>query len=338
MNWKRQLVVDALAGEGLEAKVGDCIPVQPESRRRATFTAARSARGIHLGFLARQSHDIVDLEQCVVLEKAISGRFDILRKLASRVLQGHEPLQLAVFACDNGLDIALGGERELDDARRNAITKWAVENSVSRVSHNGEVIIETERPVLLIAGAKLTPPPGNFAQAVAEQENRMVTLVRSHLKKSRKVVDLFSGFGTFALNIADKSAVHAVEHEKDALASLDQSVRHQSGIKKLTHEQRDLFRRPLQTRELDSFSGIIFDPPRAGAEAQAREIARSRVSKIAAISCNPSTLARDLRILVEGGYEIKSVTPIDQFLYTPHVEVVALLERKKTRPQRKIFG
>jgi 23S rRNA (uracil1939-C5)-methyltransferase len=338
LKWKRQQVLDAFAGEGLESKVADCIAVQSNSRRRATFTASSGTSGVRFGFQARHSHEVVDLEECPVLVSSISNEIEILRKLAVPLLQKTNRLQLAVLACDNGLDIALLEHSVLDDHQRDAISRWAVEHHVARVSHNGEIIVETEHPYLTIAGARLSPPPGSFSQAVAASEQHMIALVQQHLAKSRKVADLFAGFGTFALNIAVKSTVHAVEYEKDSLASLDSTARHISGIKPLTTEQRDLFRRPLQASELEAFDGAIFDPPRAGAEAQAKELARSGIPKIVAISCNPTTLARDVKILVDGGYKIKNITPIDQFLFTPHVEVVVLMERKKVRAKRKIFG
>ena len=159
----------------------------------------------------------------------------------------------------------------------------------------------------------------------------MAALVLSHLSRAKKVADLFAGCGSFALRLAKKSEVHAVEGDAAALAALDRGFRQAAGLKRITHERRDLFRRPLTSRELNAFDGIVFDPPRAGAEDQSKQIARSDVPFVAAVSCNPGTLARDLAILVSGGYRVKSVTPIDQFLWSPHVEAVALLEKPKRR-------
>ena len=155
----------------------------------------------------------------------------------------------------------------------------------------------------------------------------MAALVAAHLAKSKRVADLFSGLGTFALRLARKSAVHAVEFDAPSLAVLDHAARHAQGLKPISVERRDLFRRPMQPMDLKNFDGLCFDPPRAGAEQQCRELAKSKVQKIAAVSCNPSTLARDLRILIDGGYKLKSVTPIDQFRWSSPVEAVALLER-----------
>ena len=201
------------------------------------------------------------------------------------------------------------------------------ESGIARVSVEGEIIVEPHKPVLDIGGVQVVLPPGSFTQATVRAEQAMADLVTAHLAKSKRVVDLFAGLGTFALRLARKSAVHAVEFDAPALAALDYGARHAQGLKPISIERRDLFRRPMQPLDLKNFDGLCFDPPRAGADQQCREIVRSKIQKIAAVSCNPVTLARDLRILIDGGYKLKSVTPIDQFLWSSHVEAVALLER-----------
>ncbi|TIP90357.1 MAG: class I SAM-dependent RNA methyltransferase, partial [Mesorhizobium sp.] len=174
-------------------------------------------------------------------------------------------------------------------------------------------------------------PPGAFLQATEAAEQAMADIVGRHLARAKKIADLFAGCGSFALRLAAKSEIHAVEGDAAALLALDRAFRFASGLKRVTSERRDLFRRPLTFKELNAFDGIVFDPPRAGAEDQSKQIARSDVPLVAAVSCNPVTLARDLRILIDGGYALKSVTPIDQFLWSPHVEAVALLEKPRRR-------
>jgi 23S rRNA (uracil1939-C5)-methyltransferase len=159
----------------------------------------------------------------------------------------------------------------------------------------------------------------------------MAGLVGAHLGRAKQVADLFAGCGTFALRLAGYARVHAVEGDAASLAALDRAARTSSGLKPVSIECRDLFRRPLTVKELVRFDGLVFDPPRAGAEKQSRQVARSDIPWVAAVSCNPATLARDLRILLDGGYRLKSVTPIDQFLWSPHVEAVALLEKPRRR-------
>lgn len=338
LNWKRQQVVNAFTNVGIDVDIDPCIPTSIGNRRRATFSAITTATGTIFGFLARQSHEIVEITQCPILTTRISKRFDGLRQLAKLAVPASEQIKLAVLACDNGLDIAIEAETPLSERRRKAIIDWAVAAGQVRVSFGGEIIIQTIVPKLTIGPAILTPPPGTFVQAVAEAEQHMASLVVAHLKKSKKVLDLFSGVGTFALQLLPKSSVHAVEFEKTALASLEDSQKSLSGTKTLTIEARDLDRRPLLVSELETYTGAIFDPPRAGAELQVRELAKSRITKIAAVSCNPTTLARDAKILIDAGFKLIKVTPIDQFLFSTHVEMVALFERKNPRAKRPIFG
>src|SRR5690606_38604699 len=175
-------------------------------------------------------------------------------------------------------------------------------------------------------------PPGAFVQAVEKAEQAMASLVAGHLAKAKRVADLFAGVGTFALRLARASDVHAVEGDAAALASLDRAFRFAAGLRRVTAEKRDLFVRPLTWKELDAgFDGLVFDPPRAGAEDQAKQIARSQVRLVAAVSCNPLTLARDLRILIDGGYLVRRIVPVDQFIWSPHLEAVALLEKPRKR-------
>jgi 23S rRNA (uracil1939-C5)-methyltransferase len=338
LQWKRQLVADAFSSAGIETEIDPCVPISVGSRRRATFSAITTAAGTIFGFLGRQSHEIIDIAECPILVAKITSQFEALRALARLSVPASEQIKLSVLACENGLDIALEATTVLSERRRKAIIDWAVSGHKVRVSYDSEIIIQTIVPQLSIAGATLTPPPGSFVQAVGEAEKQMADLVCGHLKKSKRVVDLFSGVGTFALHLLPKSIVHAVEYEKAALTSLENSQKSLTGTKVLTVESRDLDRRPLQARELETYNGAIFDPPRAGAEAQVRELAKSKITKIAAVSCNPATLVRDTKILIDAGYKLIKVTPIDQFLFSSHVEVVALFERKNARAKRPVFG
>jgi 23S rRNA (uracil1939-C5)-methyltransferase len=245
---------------------------------------------------------------------------------------------LTVLASEQGLDVCLSGISAIPETLQQALIKHALQSGFARLSIDATILIEAAPPVLMIDGIAVTPPPGGFSQAVASTEEALRALVRAHLKRATKVADLFSGFGSFALALATKAHVHAVEHDAPALAALQQARKHASGLKPLTTERRDLFRRPLSANELKEFDGVVFDPPRAGAEAQANQLAQSAVARIAAVSCNPETLARDLEILIKGGYQLESVTPLDQFIFSPHVEAVALLKRARQPRKRSIFG
>jgi 23S rRNA (uracil1939-C5)-methyltransferase len=181
---------------------------------------------------------------------------------------------------------------------------------------------------MLHAGrARIPLPPGAFLQATALGEETLARLVLEAIGEAARIADLFCGIGPFALRLAEQASVLAMDGDDPALKAVDRAARGTPGLKPVTTEIRDLFRNPLTTRELDRYEAVIFDPPRAGAEAQARELAQSKVPTVIAVSCDPATLARDLAILVEGGYRIEAITPVDQFKYAAHVETVAVLRR-----------
>jgi len=252
----------------------------------------------------------------------------LLARLADTVAPGRKPFRLSVLAADNGLDVMFAGVGDITPKQRNAAIQLALKSGLARLSLEDENLVEAQKPVLEIAGLALTPPPGAFVQAVKQAEDAMSELVANHLADCRHVADLYCGVGTFALRLARTAKVQAVETSRQAIAALDETWRATGGrLKQTSTEIRDLERRPLMAAELKPFDGLVFDPPRAGAEPQARQISLSSVKKVAAVSCNPVTLARDLAILIEGGYQIKRIVPLDQFKFTPHVEVVALLEK-----------
>jgi 23S rRNA (uracil1939-C5)-methyltransferase len=254
-----------------------------------------------------------------------------LRALADLVCATPKAFHMTVTVTASGLDIAVHDAGKLGDHQRRIASNFVMAEGLARLSVDGEIVVEPKKPVVQFGPVAVAVPPGAFLQATEAAEQTMASLVGQHLSRARKVADLFAGCGSFALRLAAKSEVHAVEGDAPALAALDRAYRFASGLKRVTSERRDLFRRPLTFKELSAFDGLVFDPPRAGAEDQSKQIARSDVPLVAAVSCNPVTLARDLRILIDGGYTLKSVTPIDQFLWSPHVEAVALLEKPKRR-------
>lgn len=333
-NWKRQKLIDALRARGIDCEVGAIASCAEHARRRVTLSARRTEAGLLLGYHAALSNRIVPIETCIVADRAIVEALPALRDLAALTAPVNKPFSMTVTATQTGLDIALTGLPALADAERQAVTGFALEAGFARVSANGEILIEPRKPVVAFGAVEVTPPPGGFLQATAEAENTMAALVGDHLRGAKVIADLFAGCGTFALRLARSAPVHAVEGDAASLAALDRGFRFGDKLKRVATEKRDLFDRPLTWKELKAFDGVVFDPPRAGAEAQCRQLAKSDVPKIAAVSCNPTTLARDLAILIEGGYRLKSVTPIDQFLWSHHLEAVALLE-KPVRPRRR---
>nr|WP_258571307.1 class I SAM-dependent RNA methyltransferase [Flavimaribacter sediminis] len=324
--WKRQLVVDALVSRGIKTETAELHICEPGARRRIVLTARKTGEGPVLGFNQAGSHTVFALQRCLVATDGLNRKLGDLRALLQHI--PGKSLRMTALETETGLDVAISGGPALRPPQRQAAVAEALKRDIARLSCNDEILIEPRKPVLQFGKASVTPPPGGFVQAVLQAEKTMTNLVLAHLKKTKRVADLFSGCGTFALALAGQSAVHAVESDGPSLAALDRAARHTPGLKPVTSEKRDLYRRPLTRNELKTFDGVTFDPPRAGAEQQCLEIAASTVRRVAAISCNPVTLARDLEILTTAGFEVTSVTPIDQFLWSPHVEVVALLERK----------
>jgi len=329
--WKRDIVVQALKSRGIEAEVGELIACEPHTRRRAAFSARRTEGGMLFGFNRALSAELVPIEECPVLLPALVSALGRLKALANAVCATPRPFHVAVTMTASGLDVAVSDSGRLADEARRAAARLAIEQGLARLSIDGEIVIEPRRPVVDFDGVAASPPPGGFLQATRRAEQAMAGLVGAHLARAKRVADLFSGCGTFALRLARKAEVHAVEGDAAALAALERAFRETPGLRRVTVERRDLFRRPLTFKDLGRFDGLVFDPPRAGAEEQAKQIARSEVPLVVAVSCNPATLARDMRILLDGGYRVRTVTPIDQFLWSPHVEAVALLEKPKTR-------
>jgi 23S rRNA (uracil1939-C5)-methyltransferase len=332
--WKRDKLVQALRSRGIEALIGELVTCAPESRRRVTMTARRTEAGMMLGYLKALSHHIVEVEECPIARPEIVAALPVLKALGELICNTAKPFRMLVTVTASGLEVAANNSGKLPGEARAAVSDFVTRAGLARLSIDGEVIVEPKKPVVMFGAVAVSPPPNGFLQAVESVEETMAALVQGHLKKPKRVVDLFSGSGAFALRLAAGAEVHAVEADAAALGALHDGFRFASGLKRVTVERRDLLRRPLTFKELNAFNGLVFDPPRIGAQDQAKQIARSDVAVVAAVSCNPATLARDLRVLVDGGYSLKSVTPLDQFLWSPHVEAVALLEkpRKRSRP------
>ena len=326
--FKRQLVVDALRSKGLTPEVDDIIAAHPGERRRVVFAARKTEKDMLIGFNQAESHHIVAIEECPIASAGIMSRLPAIRAVGAALAVSAEAFRISVLETLSGLDIAVDDVKKLSDKqRRSAIETVLALRGVARVSLNGEILVEPMKPIIDFGGIQVSPPSGAFTQATKPAEEAMAELVATHVGKAKRIADLFAGSGTLSLRLARIGRVHAVESEEKALAALDHAARNTQGLKPVTIERRDLFRRPLMAQELKAYDAVVFDPPRAGAEFQSKELARSAVKKIVAVSCNPLTLARDLALLVESGFRITRVTPIDQFLWTSHVEVVAALEK-----------
>ncbi|MDX2202437.1 MAG: methyltransferase [Hyphomicrobiaceae bacterium] len=333
-DWKRGLVVACFAERGLAAApVGALVRLAGGTRRRAVLTARRTQGAVALGYHARRSHDLVDIAVCCVLEPEIVRVLPALRSLVA--ILAVKEARLTVLATPAGLDVAVAADlARVTPEISSALARLAEGHRFARISLDGNPILVRAMPALDIAGVAVTPPPGGFVQAVAAAEEAMRGLVQTGVGNARRVADLFCGVGAFSLALARTARVRALDSDKAALATLSHAARHAQGLKPIEVLARDLFREPLAPGELAGLDAVVLDPPRAGAEAQAQALSVSDVPLVAYVSCNPATLARDARHLTAGGYAIEAVTPIDQFLYSDHVEAVAIL-RKPARRRRR---
>jgi 23S rRNA (uracil1939-C5)-methyltransferase len=325
--WKRNLITDALARAGITAEVGDLIDAHGEGRRRAVFHARRGADGkLATGFAAPRAHQIVPIESCPVLAPSMSGAIEAARAIAE-TLTGRKPLDIQITATEVGLDVDVRGSGPLPGPFAAALARIAETQRLARITRHGELIAQRRPPTLPIGRARVALPPGAFLQATETGEATLAELVAEHIGGVKSIADLFAGIGPFALRLAEQARVTAADSDAAAIAALRQAAAGAKGLKPVDAQIRDLFRRPLIAQELSHFDAVIFDPPRHGAETQAHELARSRVPIIVAVSCNPSTFARDARVLIDGGYRLGAVTPVDQFRYAAHIEIVARFAR-----------
>mgnify|MGYP000079583919 CR=1 FL=1 len=324
--WKRDIVRRSFLLHRIDAPVEPVVATPPGARRRAIFSAVNLGNRVILGFHRRSSREIVNVEECPVLSADITGALPLIRQIAAAAIRRRKQGRITVLA-GNGLDIAVDGAGKLDRGALEKLGNFGREMSIARLTVDGSEIFVNRRPEIAAGSAMLMPPPAGFVQASAMAEAAMADAVAEHVGDSAPIVDLFCGAGTFTLRLARKAAVTAVEGAPELLAALDMGVRHATGLKPVTTAARDLFANPMSAIELDRFGAIVFDPPAAGAKAQAAQIAASQVPRVVAVSCNPATLARDARILIDGGYRLTRVLPIDQFLWSAEIEAVATFEK-----------
>ncbi len=325
-DWKRGLVIEALRQAGLDAPVGELIDAHGEGRRRAVFHARKSAHDVlEVGFAAYRAHHIVSIDHCPVLAPALAGALPAAWALAE-ALRADKPLDIQATATDGGLDVDVRGSGALKARQASELAKLAEKHRLARITRHGELIAQRASPVVRVGKAAVVLPPGAFLQATAQGEAVLAQLVTQYAGDARLVADLFCGVGPFALRLAERARVVAADADAAAIAALREAAK-APGLKPVEAETRDLFRRPFAPDELKSLAALVFDPPRQGAQAQARQLAASKVPVVIAVSCNAATFARDARLLVDGGYRLTDVTPVDQFRYSPHVEVVAKFER-----------
>jgi len=325
-DWKRRQVVSALAEHGIKAEIRQLHTSPPQSRRRAVLSGRRTKKTTQLGFYARRSETLVSIETCLVLHPDIMAALPDLHRVVKVAATRSSVVRISVTVSAKGLDVAVGDARARDASLDLAAPQLA--RGFARLTWNDEVLIQNAVPIQTMDGIEVVPPPGGFLQATECAQDVMIATVCTALGKVGTVADLFAGSGTFSLPMARFGAVHAVENDAAALASVDAAWRQATGLHLVTTELRDLFRRPFLASELARFDAVVLDPPRAGAAAQIAEIAKSQVSRVVYVSCNPASFARDAAQLISAGFALDFVDAIDQFRWSNHVEIVAGLTRR----------
>ena len=329
-DWKRAMIKKALDPHGIDTDIRPTVTSSAASRRRATFAARRTKKGVLVGFHTRASDTVIEIPDCKLLHPDLMAAIPTVGLLCQQAGSRKGVMRAAVTQARAGLDVAITGGKPLDAQLRMQLAQLAGQHGMARLTWDGDLIIEAEPPTQSFGAAQVAPPPGSFMQATADGEAALLGAVREILGSNiAKVVDLFSGCGTFTLPIAEQAEVHAVETDAPMLAAMNRGWRHARGLKRVTNEARDLFRRPLLPDELAAYDAAIIDPPRAGAEAQSAALAASELTRIAAVSCNPVTFARDAAILIEGGFTLDWILPVDQFRWSPHVELAAQFTRNR---------
>lgn len=338
--WKRGIVVAALKNAGLAIDVAPLVDAHGAGRRRVTFHARMEDGHAQVGFMAARSHEIVAIEACPLLVPELAGALPAARAIAQILAGRGKPLDLSFTATREGLDLDLRGPGPLEEHETRALIKVAGAHDLARLSNHGRLMTLRRAPFVEIGAVRVPLPPGSFLQATAAGEAEIGARVLEATQGAKRVADLFCGVGAFALRLAARSRVSAFDSAGEAVEAMLAGARNAPGLKPLEGAARDLFARPLTAQELGAFDAVIFDPPRAGAAAQATEIARSTVGTAAAVSCSAQNFARDAAILLSGGFRAVSVVPIDQFRHSPHVEIVAIFSRgdRQKRPKRALLG
>lgn len=326
--WKAGIVKEALAAQGLSAAMRSVVTSPPASRRRAVLAARRMKKGVRVGFHGLRSEEISEIHDCRLIHPELRAALPLVGELTRIGATRKAVLSVTLTLVDGGVDVAVSGGKPLDDALITELVECARGTGAVRLVWDGEVLASFSPARVRFGRAWVTLPPGAFLQATEEGEAALVASVREAVAGARSIADLFAGAGTFSLPLAETASVHAVEGNAALVRALDAGWRGADRLKQVSVEARDLFRRPLQPDELARFDAVVLDPPRAGAEAQIRAIAASRVARTALVSCNPVTFVRDARILSEAGFAIEWFDVVDQFRWSPHIEMVASLTRQ----------
>jgi 23S rRNA (uracil1939-C5)-methyltransferase len=325
--WKTKIVERAMMARELPFPVRTIHTSPVQSRRRARLSGRRTKKGAMVGFHAKASDALIDIPDCQLVLPAIRAGFPALEALTIIAASRKSEVNLTVTDSLGGLDVMVETDRELTGQLRIELASLAETHNLARLAWNNEVVVTRNAPDQEFGNTNVAPPAGAFLQATREGEQALVSAVLETASGAKRCVDLFSGAGTITLSLAEVVEVHAVESSSDMLETLDRGWRHAKGLKTVTTETRDLYRRPLEPDELNRFDLAVLDPPRAGADAQVATLCASKVRAVAMVSCNPVTFSRDAAALIAAGFTLQWIDIVDQFRWSPHVELVGSFTR-----------
>ena len=322
-DWKTNVVRNALAAHELVAEFRPIITSPAQSRRRATFAAQRTKKGVMIGFHGRASNTIVAIPSCKLLHPDIMAAMPAMETLTKIGASRKTVISISITQSTSGSDIAINGAKEADGPMMVELGMLVEKFKLSRLSWNGEIVAMREVPVQTFGGVRVTPPVSAFLQATESGQIALTEAVTEAVGDAKHIIDLFAGCGTFSLPLAGRANVLAVEGEQSLLTALDAGWRLGKGLRTVSTLKRDLFRNPMLPEDRKKFDAVVIDPPRAGAKNQCEALTDTNIPRIAFVSCNPVTFARDAKIVVKSGYAIDWVQVVDQFRWSSHVELVA---------------
>jgi 23S rRNA (uracil1939-C5)-methyltransferase len=333
LDWKIERLVGTLARQQIETEILRPFAATPGTRRRLALHARRGGRDFAmLGYKARKSWDLVNIDVCPIADSRLQAAIPDLKRLAVPLFEHPKSAPtLHVTLTDTGIDVDISGvERKsggLSADARMRLADRAAQADLARVTLDGEMAYLARQPTVRMGAATVALPPGGFLQATAQAEAAMAQFVAEQAAGADRVADLFCGAGAFTFRLAQATQVHGADSSGPAVQALISALATAPGLKGVTAETRDLTRRPMLAEELRKTELVVFDPPRAGAAEQTAELARSKLARIIAVSCNPATFARDARTLTDAGFILERVLPVDQFLWSPHIELVGVFTR-----------
>lgn len=336
--FKEDQVRYQLKRAGLPADIQPMIDAHGSGRRRVTFHARFGQKNaVSVGFMEAGSHNLISIDSCPVLEPEIQKSASVAIHLAAYFRNKTKTLDIVIVNSQSGLDVTLKGIGYLDEKQKLDLVAISRELDLARLSNHDEILVEIRSPIIFMGNSPLVLSPGAFLQASATGEKVLAEYAVKLTHGAKKIADLFAGCGPFTLRLGHHADIHAVEGDAAMLRALEQAARQTPDLRKISTEKRDLFKRPLLVSEINNFDAIVLDPPRAGAEAQSRELAKSDMERIVYISCDAQSFARDAALLTTGGYHLETIIPVDQFRYSPHIEIISSFYKAKKK-KRKLLG